>query len=137
MKTLYTLFIFLLTATAWSQNGQISGKVLDEETGEPIPFAVITLSIGDSLCYGANSDFDGLFRIVQVKPGQYDMEIRFIGYQSIKKKVTIAQGQTYQQNVSLSTEAPCLCIEEEYIFIDGIKIRLAVSPIGEEGAPPK
>jgi hypothetical protein len=58
--------------------GKIKGKVTDRETGEPLPGANV-LIVGTT--FGAASDFDGEFVILNVPPGVYTVKATFIGYQ--------------------------------------------------------
>ena len=84
MKNLFTFFIvFFIGLTAWTQNGQVKGRVMDAETGESIPFAKIVLRNDDQVVYVAISDFDGLFEISNVKPGTYELHIKLIVYNII------------------------------------------------------
>jgi outer membrane receptor for ferrienterochelin and colicin len=61
---------------------QISGSVLDAETGESIPSASVAVwSVRDSsLTTGAISDADGAFLIEGLRPGRYYVRVSFVGY---------------------------------------------------------
>ena len=73
---LVTLF---LSATAFSQNGKISGKVLDGNTGEALPFVNVLIE-GTTL--GAATDIDGYFSIIGIRPGNFNVRASAIGYNS-------------------------------------------------------
>ena len=61
---------------------EISGSVLDAETGESIPSASVAVwSVRDSsLATGAISDADGAFLIEGLRPGRYYVHVHFVGY---------------------------------------------------------
>ena len=61
---------------------QISGSVVDAETGESIPSASVAVwSVRDSsLTTGAISDSDGAFLIEGLRPGRYYVHVHFVGY---------------------------------------------------------
>ncbi len=65
-------------------SGIILGEVLNEETGQPIEYASITLIDFDSneAINGQLSDYNGIFVFKEVKNGQYFIEIKFMGYES-------------------------------------------------------
>ena len=61
---------------------QISGSVVDAETGESIPSASVAVwSVRDSsLTTGAISDSEGAFLIEGLRPGAYYVQVHFVGY---------------------------------------------------------
>ncbi|MCW3464483.1 TonB-dependent receptor [Chitinophaga nivalis] len=62
------------TPPAKPATGRITGKIMDDETGEPLP--LVTIRIGST---GATSNFDGSFNIT-LPNGKYSAEISSIGY---------------------------------------------------------
>lgn len=102
MKFLASLFI-LVAFSSFSQNGTISGKIMDEVDGAGIEFATITLfSASDStLVNGVVSDADGHFELKKLSYGQYYLRVKFIGYRA----ETIS-------NLSLSPDNNPLNLEE-------------------------
>ena len=65
-------------------SGIILGEILNEETGQPIEYASVTLIDFDSkeAINGQLSDYNGIFVFKEVKNGQYFIEIKFMGYES-------------------------------------------------------
>ncbi|MEN3038664.1 MAG: TonB-dependent receptor [Candidatus Kryptonium sp.] len=76
---------------AFAQDAQIKGKVIDFETGEPIPNVNIVI-LGTTL--GTSTDLKGEFKI-RVKPGLYVIEARSIGYQSEKVEIDVKSGVVF------------------------------------------
>ncbi|MEL6122170.1 MAG: TonB-dependent receptor, partial [Bacteroidota bacterium] len=62
--------------------GKISGTLIDSLTNEPISFASLSLrKTGKTkILNGALSEDDGKFVFTDVTPGEYDIEISFMGY---------------------------------------------------------
>lgn len=76
---LTAVLVLGLTVNVMAQSGQIVGTILEEGTNEPLIGATIQI-LGTS--QGAAADFDGRFRILNVRPGTYTLEVRYIGYQT-------------------------------------------------------
>ena len=80
MKNIFFLalvFVFSLPVVAQSV---ISGKVIDGDFNEPLPFANIVLKTSEgAYLSGATSDFDGNYFFDAVQ-GTYIMEFSFVGY---------------------------------------------------------
>jgi hypothetical protein len=78
------LIIIILFAISFDvfagSHGKIKGKVVDQATGESIP-GVNIIVLGTTL--GAATNIDGEYFIFQVPPGEHDVKISMIGYQSI------------------------------------------------------
>lgn len=71
------LGVCLAWTTTQAQTGKIRGTVTDAETGEPLPGVNIIIQGTD---LGAATDEDGQYVIIQVPPGEYDVQASFIGY---------------------------------------------------------
>lgn len=78
----YSLYILVLffSVSIYAQSF-ISGKVIDGEFNEPLPFANVILKSNDNITKlgGTTTDFDGNFSF-EIAPGQYLIEVSFIGY---------------------------------------------------------
>lgn len=85
MKKLLTLLSLLaIVFTAFAQNGEISGKVNDEN-GEGVPVANVVLvdAKGIPTGQGTTTDFDGNFSIKPITPGKYNVQISYVGYATV------------------------------------------------------
>ncbi|WP_224999899.1 TonB-dependent receptor domain-containing protein [Cesiribacter sp. SM1] len=110
MKHFFVLLLGLIvcTYTAHAQfpgrgaatvKGAISGRLLDTQTGAPIPYATVILLMAQSppkqqapaadtavfnpwkQVNGALTEEDGSFKLKDVSPGDYKLEISFLGYE--------------------------------------------------------
>lgn len=88
--TLPFLFTFLAISTAFTQ-GSIKGKVLDE-LSEGMPFVNVALYQFGNIKGGATTDMDGQFKISNLDAGSYDLEIKFVGYQTYRVEGLIVKG---------------------------------------------
>ncbi|HPJ80034.1 MAG TPA: carboxypeptidase-like regulatory domain-containing protein [Prolixibacteraceae bacterium] len=55
----------------------ITGKVVDQVTGEALTGVKVAIEGSDIKVY---TDFDGVFRFENVKPGEYDLTATFVSY---------------------------------------------------------
>lgn len=95
---LVTILILPNTISA-QKNGQITGRIFDAATKEYLPGANVVLK---GTTFGAASDRSGLYRIVSIPPGDYELIVSYIGYESQSMLVTIgSQGFTLNQDVGI------------------------------------
>jgi len=79
--------------------GKIAGKIVDAETGKPLPGVTVQLS-GTTI--GAKSDIDGDYTIQSVPPDTYNLTYSSTGYESIElTDVPVYPGQTEEMTVAL------------------------------------
>jgi outer membrane cobalamin receptor len=91
------LFFFLSTRVAGNVSGTISGKVVDQETGDPLEFVSVAVynEKDQSLVTGTITGIEGEFTIKGVGQGLYYIEVTFIGYdKQVKKGIDIEAGRT-------------------------------------------
>ncbi|MBD3374834.1 TonB-dependent receptor plug domain-containing protein, partial [candidate division KSB1 bacterium] len=62
--------------------GKISGRVVDAETGEPLPGANVIIT-GTQM--GAATDLEGYYFIINVRPGRYTLSCSMMGYETTRK----------------------------------------------------
>ena len=91
--TLSFFFILFSLGFAFAQNGTgtLKGTVVDE-SGEPLPFVNVALWQNGTLKTGASTDFDGHFKISNIEPGKYDLEVKYVGFTTVKTEGIIIKG---------------------------------------------
>jgi TonB-dependent SusC/RagA subfamily outer membrane receptor len=97
--------IFLLALSlplAAQDTGEIRGKVTDATRGDALAGANVVLN-GTNL--GAASDLDGLYTIRRVPAGPYTVTIRYVGYKTQSKDVTVRAGGTATVDFALAGSA--------------------------------
>lgn len=80
----FILFMSLLPVDAFSQVSSVtlSGKIKEKDSSSFMPYVNVILkkSVDTSFVSGAVSDEEGLFTISGIKPGNYFLEVSYIGY---------------------------------------------------------
>jgi len=91
---LLLLFIFIplfALATPNDDTGNISGIVVDVETGEPISYAYLHL---EQINRTTTTDRNGQFELRNVPDGSYEIYIHRIGYNSLTRRIEVTGGTT-------------------------------------------
>jgi hypothetical protein len=94
--------IALISFIAYPQSAVISGKVIDKDTDEPLIGANVIVVGTD---YGAATDVKGSFKIKNLRPGNYDIRVSFVGYSP--KNITdiiLAKGDSIFLKIELETD---------------------------------
>jgi hypothetical protein len=114
MKTKYTTLLiagFLLSSVVLSAQ-TVSGKLTDKTN--VIPFANVTITNTlNKVIAGTTTDDNGLFEL-KVPKGNYKIEIRFLGYTTLKKEISVTK------DLHLGT----LLIEENAQALDEIVVKI-------------
>lgn len=104
---LFVLGSFVCAGTT----GKIAGKVVEKETGEPLPGANVIIK---GTYMGAAADVDGHYTILNIPPGSYSVEVIMVGYAKIEvTDVRVNIDQSTKLNFELQSEN----IESEAITI--------------------
>ena len=81
------IFLILLRMT-FAQTGQITGKVVDEQSA-PLVGASVYLS---GTILGSSTDESGRFVIEKIPPGSYQLIISIIGYETYRQSIALQAG---------------------------------------------
>ncbi len=101
--------------------GKLKGKVIDKSTGEPVPFANVKMEQGGVLKGGAASNFDGVFLISAIPPGEYDVTVTSIGFASTKVQgVRVSADKITFYDFKMQEEGTTL----DDVIIEGYKVPL-------------
>ena len=112
-QVLTVLAVMLFTAAGFAQGvttANLGGKVTDAQ-GEPLPGAnVVAVHTPSGTTYGAATDFDGFYRISNMRVGgPYKVTITYVGYQDfVEENLYLQLGDSKKINVSLSEDANVL-----------------------------
>lgn len=114
MKKITTLLFLSIFISIFGQEpGSLYGNITDSKTGDPIPGVNIIIK---GTYYGAATDTKGNFRIKAVNPGNYTIEVSFIGYKTVKYTgIKIEAGKNKQLDVKL--EESVLTLEQDVVII--------------------
>ncbi|MCI0706147.1 MAG: carboxypeptidase-like regulatory domain-containing protein, partial [Ignavibacteriae bacterium] len=81
----------LLSFSAYGQDAEIKGKIIDSETQEPLVAASVAI-VGTTM--GAATNTDGDYVIRNVPPGVYRLRASFVGYAPQEKTVNVGTDGT-------------------------------------------
>lgn len=99
----FTLLAIGFGASAQIGTGTLKGKVTDEKSGEPIPFANVVIELNGNLVTGATTDFDGNYTIKPVAPGRYTLKCSTVGYTTAQfNNVQISDSKITFQDFKMS-----------------------------------
>ncbi|PIQ20888.1 MAG: hypothetical protein COW65_12385, partial [Cytophagales bacterium CG18_big_fil_WC_8_21_14_2_50_42_9] len=76
MKTIFSLFIFLLISLASLSQNLVKGRVIDEKTNEPLEFVSVYVN---TTTIGTVTNAKGEFRL-NLPAGKYEIIVSFTGY---------------------------------------------------------
>ena len=110
--TLLIVFAFI-TAFGYAQTCKVSGIVTDKATGE----SMIGVNIKYAPGKGVVTNVDGKFSF-ELPYGTYNLEIRFVGYNSIEKKIVLDKPK-----MSLSIDMEITTLDAVEIVADVAKAR--------------
>lgn len=104
------LFLSLMLLPAGSllagTTGKIKGKVIDKASSEALVGANVSI-VGTS--YGAATNIDGEYLILNIPAGVYTLRATFVGYSQVTvSNVRVSSDLTTEQNFSMSSEAVAL-----------------------------
>ncbi len=115
-KYLLSTFVILLLPVNFiigGTTGKINGKVSDKRTGEALPFVNIII---EGTNFGAATDIDGNYVILNIPPGKYNVKAQYIGYQPVVvENISVSIDLTTTVNFELSESA----VELEEVVVQG------------------
>lgn len=113
---LIALFLTLFSVLSFAQTGTLEGVITDASTGELAPQIEVRLLVGDSILLRAITDFNGVYQICGISPGEYD--VLCVGGISYRDKKFIGVNIVADQPTVLSTALECntqlMVVEIEY-----------------------
>ncbi len=77
--------IFLIGSVANAQlgSGGIKGKIIDAESKETLPFVNVVIEQNGLTVTGGSTDFDGVYFIKPIGPGEYTVKVKYVGYKPV------------------------------------------------------
>lgn len=103
--------------------GNISGYVVNSQSGEPMDFVNIQLidaRTGKALPIGTSTDLDGHFSLSGVADGSYYVQVSNIGSVTEKRPVTVSGSNVDVGSIPLSDDAKVL----DEVVVEGVQSRM-------------
>ena len=86
--TIFLIFFFtnLIALAQQKPGGTVTGKVIDHVSKKPIEYAnIVVLNASDtSVVTGTVTNNQGIFNITGMRPGNYFIDVRFLGYDNFR-----------------------------------------------------
>ncbi len=147
MRQSITLLILFFIGTNLIAQAHISGKLTEEDTGEPLIFANVVAFQNGVQVTGAQTDFDGNYSLI-VDPGTYDIEISYVGFPTRRITGVIAktggtsfvgnsinQQNAFRQGKRLGTKTKPHALpkkKKEVLILKEDEFRMKQIPYGEK-----
>jgi len=105
MLMLFCLMISFVTVKSQTNN-TITGTIIENVTNKPLPYASVALLTEKDSTFvsGAISIIDGGFTLKNVSEGTFKIKITFVGYNTLRKSITILKSTTNIGQFILSVE---------------------------------
>lgn len=113
MKKLLSLLLFCCFSLIAFSQSSISGQILENDSSEPLVGATVFV-LGTNKA--SITDIDGNYIIQDVPPGNYNLEISYLGYGTSVRNVTIVEGSNALEAYNLEESG----IGLESVVITGV-----------------
>jgi len=91
-------FVVVETSKRPPYFGTLSGKIVDAETGEPLPGATIMLTDASG---GTTSNSSGNFNLGRLIEGDYQITFSYVGYEPVQISINISPEQKANERIPL------------------------------------
>ncbi len=100
MKKLFFLTVAIGFSVSCFAQFSISGTIKDS-LSEPIPGATVRIV---KTYKGVSSDNNGFYKLKNLEAGTYDLEITFVGYQTLQKSIDLSKDETLDVELKNSNQ---------------------------------
>lgn len=97
---LFTWGLLLMVLDLGAQAALVRGNVYDKVSGQAVAYASVQLE-GTEM--GATTDESGFFVLAEVPPGNWTLQIRYLGFEPLDTVLTVEQGRIYYRRLELSS----------------------------------
>lgn len=115
--------LLFLSAIDVFATGDITGKVINKETGEPLDFVNVQLvnaKTGKAMPIGTNTDEHGNFILKNVTDGKYLVRISNLGSVTQERVATVANGNVNLGSIRLAEDSKML----QEVTVEGIRSQM-------------
>jgi iron complex outermembrane receptor protein len=106
LYALVALLSFTGPLAAQGRSATVTGRVLDDQTGDPLPGSRV---FSPGVVQAATVRQDGSYRL-QLAPGRHELRVTYIGYALVRDTVELAAGEAITRDFRLTREP--LALEE-------------------------
>lgn len=102
MKHRLLIVLLLLSVSLFAQKASVRGYVFDKATGEPVPFALVSLVEAQT---AGMTDMEGFYTLSGIVPGNYNLVASYLGYDSVSVAITLEAGKASNHSFYLAETA--------------------------------
>src|SRR4030042_1598172 len=96
MKNILSFFLLFISVTGLAQSQcRITGTIMDQSTGEPVPFAYAILEKNNNFITGVISSDDGSFQLLTTENDSITLIVQYVGYETIARPLYISGDRTF------------------------------------------
>lgn len=99
IKNYFLVALLLVSQALFAQETKVkvSGKIMDKSSKEDLSYVNVVLKTAKDSIFvtGAITDESGLFTLVDVAPGDYELEASFIGFETLRREVFIGSSSAF------------------------------------------
>jgi iron complex outermembrane receptor protein len=100
LKNLFTALFALLLPVLASAQFSISGKITDQQSGEALPGATISL---ENALFNTITNVNGAFLFKNLKAGNYTIKVSYQGYKPEQKTISLSANSTADFALGINT----------------------------------
>ncbi|MBQ8499333.1 MAG: TonB-dependent receptor [Bacteroidales bacterium] len=129
MKRLILLMALLVSVSVWGADDRrrteasVHGHVLDKNTGEHVPFLVVSLK---GTTVGTSTADSGHYFLEHLPEGDFVLQVSGVGYKTAYKEITLKDGVALEVN---------FYVEEDNVMLDGVVVSANRSETARMMAP--
>jgi TonB-linked SusC/RagA family outer membrane protein len=86
----YSFLLLFICLSNWvmAQSSTITGRIIDEDN-QPLPGATVVIK---GTTVSAGTDANGYYKLTNTPGGQQTLVVRYVGYESLEKPITVGNG---------------------------------------------
>lgn len=124
VRTSSGTYVLVRTAQHAPRRGQLAGRVVDEATGEPLPYAHVLLT---DAATGTATNEAGLFSFSSLLPGPHRVVVTYMGYRTHVGEVWVPPEARVRTRIALDP-AP---VHSSPVVVTGLHQRLPSEGLGQ------
>ncbi len=109
LKKIFIAFLLIAISVVYANaestnvsDANITGHVVDKDTGEHIPGCLVVILNSE---YATMTDASGHYIFRDLSPGEYEIQVSFMGYLTQKKSTSVTANKTVELNFEVEEDA--------------------------------
>jgi len=119
-KLILIVTALAMSVTSFAQR-TVTGKVVEQDTQEPVIQATAALLSGEKVVTNAVTNMNGAFSMKAPRDGSYTLQVTYVGFKTYTKKINIKEGKDYH--------AGTIKIEPDAIMLQGATVTAHASKV--------